>query len=65
MIDKCNRDLLDAVEVQGLHRALYFSLYEWFNPLYRGPYPHEYVEQVMLPQLYDVVTNYRPGTTEL
>jgi alpha-L-fucosidase len=54
------KDLLDAVEAHGLHRALYFSLYEWFNPLYRGPHPHEYVEQIMLPQLYDVVTNYKP-----
>lgn len=35
------------------------SLYEWFNPLYRGPDPSTYVEQIMLPQMQDVVTKYR------
>jgi len=51
---------LNEVRNRNLHPCLYFSLYEWFNPLYRGPNPHLYVEQVMLPQLYDVVLNYQP-----
>ncbi len=39
-------ELMDAVRARGLHAALYFSLYEWFHPLYKGPNPHQYVEQV-------------------
>jgi len=39
---------------------LYFSLYEWYNPLYIGNDPHEYVDLVMLPQLYDLINSYEP-----
>ncbi len=39
-------EIMDAVRARGLHAALYFSLYEWFHPLYKGPNPHQYVEQV-------------------
>jgi alpha-L-fucosidase len=59
-----HRDLLGelfaAVRAVGLHPALYYSLYEWYHPLYTGPDPSLYVNQVMLPQLYDLATNYQP-----
>jgi len=35
-------------------------LYEWYHPLYIGPNPAQYVDQVMLPQLYDLVNSYKP-----
>eukprot|EP01116_Phalansterium_solitarium_P021386 TRINITY_DN6628_c1_g3_i1.p1 TRINITY_DN6628_c1_g3~~TRINITY_DN6628_c1_g3_i1.p1 ORF type:complete len:598 (+),score=149.88 TRINITY_DN6628_c1_g3_i1:85-1878(+) len=53
-------DLMAAVKARGLHASLYFSLYEWYNPLYLGPQPHLYVDEVMLPQLYDLASNYQP-----
>lgn len=35
-------DLFAAVRARGLHPAVYFSLYEWYNPLYTGPNPSMY-----------------------
>jgi len=54
------KELFSALRNRGLHASMYYSLYEWFNPMYKGPHPHQYVEQIMLPQLYDLVTNYQP-----
>ena len=58
-----HRDLLNeimqAVRAAGLHAGLYYSLFEWFNPLYLSS-PSTYVDQVMYPQLLDVVTRYAP-----
>lgn len=54
------KELLDEVRKQGLHAGLYFSLYEWFHPLYRGSNPEEYVDEIMIPQLYDIVNKYSP-----
>jgi len=60
---KPHRDLLQelrkAVVAAGMHFGLYYSLYEWYHPLYLKN-PPEYVTEIMLPQLYDVVTNYQP-----
>ena len=52
-------DLIDAVRAEGLHMGFYFSLYEWFNPLYREDV-HSYVDLHMLPQLKDLVIRYEP-----
>ena len=52
-------DIMQAVRAAGLHAGLYYSLFEWFNPLYLSS-PSTYVDQVMWPQLVDVVTNYAP-----
>jgi len=54
------KELFDAVRDRNLHPCLYYSLYEWYHPLYIGPNPSQYVDQVMLPQLTDLVNNYRP-----
>jgi len=48
------------LRAKDIRACAYFSLYEWYNPLYIGTDPHEYVDQVMLPQLYDLVNNYQP-----
>ncbi|HRO70551.1 MAG TPA: alpha-L-fucosidase [Chitinophagaceae bacterium] len=52
-------ELSTAVKNAGLHMGFYYSLYEWYNPLYRQDVK-KYVDQHMLPQLKDLVTRYQP-----
>lgn len=52
-------DLTAAVKSAGLHMGFYYSLYEWFNPLYMNE-PGKYVSQHMIPQMKDLVTRYKP-----
>ena len=52
-------DLSEAVKKAGLRMGFYYSLYEWFNPLYHSN-PHQYVDQHMIPQLKDLVNRYQP-----
>jgi len=59
------RDLLgelfaEARNRPGFHPGMYYSLFEWFHPLYIGPNPEDYVQQIMLPQMYDLINNYKP-----
>jgi alpha-L-fucosidase len=56
--DLCG-DLTTAVRKRGLRMGFYYSIYEWFNPLYRGDVDR-YVDEHMLPQLKDLVTRYQP-----
>lgn len=53
-------DLAKATLESGLKFGLYYSLYEWFNPLYLH-HLDEYVDHHMLPQLKEIVENYRPS----
>lgn len=57
------RDLVrlvtDAVRAEGLRMGLYYSLYEWYNPLYLQNVDR-YVDQHMIPQFKDLVTQYQP-----
>jgi len=57
--DLCG-DLTKAVKARGLKMGFYYSLYEWFNPLYLSD-PKRYVDEHMLPQLKDLVTRYEPS----
>jgi alpha-L-fucosidase len=52
-------DLSRAVKNKGLHMGFYYSLYEWFNPLYKSD-PDRYVDEHMIPQMKDLVTRYEP-----
>lgn len=52
-------DLTKAVKNKGMHMGFYYSLYEWFNPLYHENVD-KYVEQHMLPQMKDLVERYSP-----
>ncbi len=52
-------DLTEAVRAAGIHMGYYYSLYEWFNPLYRADV-NRYVAEHMLPQFKDLVTRYKP-----
>ena len=49
-----------AVRDAGLKMGLYYSLYEWFNPLYRHDIDR-FVEEHMHPQFKDLVTRYEPS----
>ena len=52
-------ELTGAVRAKGLRMGLYYSLYEWFNPLYKKD-AAAYASQYMLPQLEDLVQRYEP-----
>src|SRR5215218_6100530 len=52
-------DLSKAVKSKGLKMGFYYSLYEWYNPLYHTNVAR-YVDEHMLPQLKDLVTRYSP-----
>ncbi|MBW7865535.1 MAG: alpha-L-fucosidase [Candidatus Hydrogenedentes bacterium] len=52
-------ELAGAVRAEGLRVGLYYSLYEWFNPLYKSDVDR-YVDQYMLPQLKGLVEAYKP-----
>ena len=41
--------------------GIYYSLYEWYNPLWLSD-KHRYVSEHMHPQFKDVVTRYKPST---
>lgn len=56
--DLCG-DLSKAVKERGLHMGFYYSLYEWFNPLYKADL-NKYVDEHMIPQMKDLVTRYQP-----
>jgi alpha-L-fucosidase len=56
--DLCG-DLTAAVKKQGLHMGFYYSLYEWFNPVYKNDFKN-YVDNHMIPQMKDLVTRYTP-----
>ena len=53
-------DLSKAVVAHGLKMGFYYSLYEWYDPLYLNE-PERYVTSHMLPQMKDLVERYRPS----
>ena len=53
-------DLTEAVRAQNLKMGFYYSLYEWYNPLYNSDV-ERYVDQHVLPQFKDVVQRYQPS----
>ncbi len=53
-------DLTDAVRAQGLKMGYYYSLYEWFNPLWQQD-KKKFVSDHMFPQFKDLVTKYKPS----
>ena len=53
-------DLTNAVRAVGLRMGYYYSLYEWFNPLWQTDKPL-YVTKHMIPQFKDLVTRYKPS----
>ena len=53
-------DLSGEVRKRGLKMGLYYSLYEWYNPLWLSD-PKRYAVEHMHPQFKDVVTKYKPS----
>jgi alpha-L-fucosidase len=53
-------DLTESVRKAGLKMGFYYSLYEWFNPLWRLD-KSRYVAEHMAPQFMDVVMRYKPS----
>lgn len=53
-------DLSTAVRSTGLKMGYYYSLYEWFNPLWLTD-KKRYVTEHMIPQFKDLVTKYKPS----
>jgi len=53
-------DLTAAVRARRLRMGIYYSLYEWYNPLYLSDKPR-YVAEHMMPQFKDVVSHYKPA----
>ncbi len=53
-------DLSQAVRRKGLRMGYYYSLYEWYNPLWLYDKPR-YVREHMFPQFKDLVTHYKPS----
>ena len=51
--------LTAAVRKQGMRMGVYYSFFEWFNPLWLSDRPR-YVREHMQPQLRDLITRYRP-----
>ena len=52
-------ELTDAVNKTDVKMGLYYSLWDWFNPVWEKN-KDEYVDKVMLPQMYEVVEKYKP-----
>ncbi len=53
-------DMTKAMRDKGLKMGFYYSLYEWYRPLYLAD-PERYALEHMIPQLKDVVTRYEPS----
>jgi alpha-L-fucosidase len=53
-------DLMEAGRRKGLKMGIYYSLYEWYNPLWLTD-KKRYVTEHMHPQFKDVVTHARPS----
>lgn len=53
-------DLTTSVRAAGLKMGYYYSLYEWFNPLWLSD-KKKYVNEHMIPQFKDLVTKYKPS----
>jgi alpha-L-fucosidase len=57
--DLCG-DLITAARAKGLRMGYYYSIYEWYNPLYQSGDIERYAQEHMLPQLKDLVQRYKP-----
>ncbi len=52
-------DLFKAVRKTTVHAGMYYSLYEWFNPLWKSD-PKKYAMEHMWPQVKELITTYQP-----
>ena len=52
-------DLFKAVRKTSVHAGMYYSLYEWFNPLWKSD-PKKYAAEHVWPQMKQLINNYQP-----
>jgi alpha-L-fucosidase len=52
-------DLFTALRKTTVHAGMYYSLYEWYNPIWLKDRPR-YVNDYMLPQMKDLIMTYKP-----
>jgi alpha-L-fucosidase len=52
-------DLFKAVRKTSVHAGMYYSLYEWFNPLWKSD-PQKYAAEHAWPQMKELINNYQP-----
>jgi alpha-L-fucosidase len=52
-------DLFKAVRKTSVRAGMYYSLYEWFNPLWKSDRT-KYVETHMWPQMKELINTYQP-----
>jgi alpha-L-fucosidase len=52
-------DLFKAVRKTSVHAGMYYSLYEWFNPLWKTD-KDKFVTEHTWPQMKDLINNYQP-----
>lgn len=53
-------ELAESVRKQGMKFGFYYSLYEWYNPLWLTD-KKRFVDEHLFPQFKDVVTRYKPA----
>jgi alpha-L-fucosidase len=53
-------DLTNAVRESNLKMGYYYSLLEWYHPLYKKETINQYIDQHMFPQMKDLVNTYKP-----
>lgn len=52
-------DLFKAVRKTSVHPGMYYSLYEWFNPLWKKD-PKKFATEHTWPQMKELITTYQP-----
>lgn len=52
-------DLFTAVRKTSVHAGMYYSLYEWFNPLWKTD-KNKFAAEHTWPQMKDLINNYQP-----
>ncbi|HVM89944.1 MAG TPA: alpha-L-fucosidase [Puia sp.] len=52
-------ELFNAIRKTSVHAGMYYSLYEWYNPLWLHDKPR-YVTEHMWPQMKYLINNYQP-----
>jgi alpha-L-fucosidase len=52
-------DLFKAIRKTSVHAGMYYSLYEWYNPLWLTD-KNKYVSAHMWPQMKDLINTYKP-----
>jgi alpha-L-fucosidase len=53
-------DLTKSVKEKGIKMGYYYSLLEWYHPLYKPATISQYIDQHMFPQMKELVNTYKP-----